>query len=166
MPIYFSSLRTSQKHVITLLIPWTSADSPTLAMSSSSLRHSRTGIHSPHTLPNWVVSCGRAHARDWKEKALKDAALGASLGALLPALPTTSPPNSSSSLTITPSVLSSALSVLARPIVASNVTSIFMCSPRLPSSLDEFDRRRPLKVMLSEARSWRLTWESKMHGCA
>ncbi|KAG0280040.1 hypothetical protein BGZ95_011484 [Linnemannia exigua] len=111
-----------------------------------------------YTYSHWVVSCGRADERDWKAMVLRDASLGARLGASLPALPTTSPPQTTSSLTVAP--------VLPFPQPISGDVTIFT-SPapasitRLPSSLNKYGKRRPLKVMLSEAREFETDPETK-----
>ncbi|KAF9126046.1 hypothetical protein BGW39_006964 [Mortierella sp. 14UC] len=129
-----------------------------------------------YTYSNWVVSCGRSGERDWKAMVLRDAALGARLGASLPALPPTSPPSTTSSLTVAHTALPSELSSLfSQPIIGADVTDIVPSpsparsqwsqwsspSTRLPSSLDEFDRRRPLMVKLSEAQVFETDLETQ-----
>ncbi|KAH7049576.1 hypothetical protein BKA57DRAFT_528816 [Linnemannia elongata] len=128
-----------------------------------------------YTYPNLVQSFGDPKAIDWKTMVLKDAALGVRLGATLPhpdVISSTSSPTSSA-LTTVSSTSTSALSlptsetspnittnfILSRPsshLTPSAIDSkwsqlVTGASPRLPSSLDEFDRRRPLRVELSEA---------------
>ncbi|KAK3831509.1 MAG: hypothetical protein J3R72DRAFT_455028, partial [Linnemannia gamsii] len=114
-----------------------------------------------YTYSRWVVSCGRADERDWKAMVLRDAALGARLGASLPALPTTSPPQTTSSLIVAP-VLPSSQPVSGDVTILTTSRSHWSDSTtRLPSSLDEFNRRRPLKVMLSEAQVFETDLETK-----
>ncbi|KAF9122056.1 hypothetical protein BGX30_002236 [Mortierella sp. GBA39] len=116
-----------------------------------------------YTYPNWVESCGGADERNWKEIVLMDAALGVRLGAVLPVLPTISQPQIPS-FTMTAPSPSSVLSAPVHPVNAaadalptvtnSASSQVFksQSATKLPSSLDEFDRRRPLMVKLSEAR--------------
>ncbi|KAF9153545.1 hypothetical protein BG015_003181 [Linnemannia schmuckeri] len=129
-----------------------------------------------YTYTNWVKSCGGPKERDWKTMVLKDAALGVRLGYSLPPVPTASSSATSASLTVASAALPSALSPpVSQPIIATSVTAAadvtnfqysassvplgsqwsqwatVSPSHRLPSSLDEFDRRRPLRVKLSEA---------------
>jgi hypothetical protein len=128
-----------------------------------------------YTYTNWVVSCGGAKDRDWKTMVLKDASLGVRLGYSLPPLPTASSPATTTSLTVAPAALPPALSpLISKPLFVPNAAcdvtdfksspspslglrsqwyhwATNPSSPRQPSSLDEFDHRRPLRVQLSEA---------------
>ncbi|OAQ27478.1 hypothetical protein K457DRAFT_21358 [Linnemannia elongata AG-77] len=138
-----------------------------------------------YTYPNLVQSFGGPMARDWKTMVLKDAALGVRLGATLPltdVISSTSSPTSSA-LTAVSSTLTSALSlptsgtsptitadfILSQPsshLPPSPIDSKWSqlatsASPRLPSSLDEFDRRRPLRVELSEAQFFKTDRETQ-----
>ncbi|KAG0072530.1 hypothetical protein BGZ89_005398 [Linnemannia elongata] len=98
---------------------------------------------------------------------LKDAALGVRLGATLP-LPDVISSTSSSTLTTASSPSTSALSLPISGTPLATTTDVIPSRPsphppplsvdqwatsasRLPSSLDEFNRRRPLRVKLSEA---------------
>ncbi|KAF9272687.1 hypothetical protein BGZ88_004499 [Linnemannia elongata] len=128
-----------------------------------------------YTYPNLVQSFGGPMARDWKTMVLKDASLGVRLGVTLPlpdVISSTSstistaqttvfspstcalslPTSVASPTTATNSILSTPSPHLP-PLFADSKCSQFAtsASPRLPSSLDEFDRRRPLRVKLSEA---------------
>ncbi|KAF9544531.1 hypothetical protein EC957_011927 [Mortierella hygrophila] len=124
-----------------------------------------------YTYTNWVQSCGGPNARDWKMMVLKDAALGVRLGATLPR------PDVTSSMS---SPISSALTTISSPttttdVITSNppphlsplsVESEWLqwttnASTCLPSSLDEFNRRRPLRVKLSEAQFFKTDLETQ-----
>ncbi|KAG0285564.1 hypothetical protein BGZ96_010197 [Linnemannia gamsii] len=141
-----------------------------------------------YTYTNWVVSCGGAKDRDWKTMVLKDASLGIRLGYSLPPLSTPSSPATSTSLTVATPPLPSALPPLSsKPRFAFNTTSADVTesissspspslgplrsqwfhwatnpsSPRQPSSLDESDRRRPLRVKLSEGQFFETDKETR-----
>ncbi|KAF9100799.1 hypothetical protein BGX29_006247 [Mortierella sp. GBA35] len=129
------------------------------------------------TYKNWIKNTGRFDERDWKSIVLKDAALGVRLGASLPALPSTSSPAPSTSVTMTSSSPPSALTVfMPSPDNINDVTLSREPQPlpsvvspsrwstyenRLPSSLDQKNRRRPFKVLLSEAQDFPTDPETK-----
>ncbi|KAK3814865.1 MAG: hypothetical protein JOS17DRAFT_423293 [Linnemannia elongata] len=128
-----------------------------------------------YTYTNWIQSCGGAKERDWKTMVLKDAALVARLGAILPPPSVSSSTLSPVSSTLT-TVSSSSTSALFLPTSGTSPTTTTdvispmpsshppplsfdskwcqwatSASPHVPSSLDEFGHRRPLRVKLSEA---------------
>ncbi|KAF9113894.1 hypothetical protein BGX30_006783, partial [Mortierella sp. GBA39] len=138
-----------------------------------------------YTYTNWVQSCGGPKARDWKTMVLKDAALGVRLGATLPLPDVTSSMSSpiSSALTTVSSRSTSAMSLPISGTSLTTTTDVIPSTPsphpsplpvdsewlqwttnastRLPSSLDESNRRRPLRVKLSEAQFFKTDLETQ-----